>query len=210
MITVLLVDDHVVVREGLRALIETQPDLTVAAEAGHSAEALVMIDAQPVDLVVTDLQMPGGGGLELIKAIRQRHPELPIMVLTAFGGSAEVTAALAAGATSYLLKDTPRAGLFEALRNTSAGTSVLSPATATTLVHGLRTAPEAPRLSGRELQILAAVAEGRTNGEIARRLRISETTVKTYLVRLYAKLEVPDRASAVAAGYRLGLLPLEP
>lgn len=208
MITVLLVDDHVVVREGLRALIETQPDLAVVAEAGHGAEALVRLDAEPVDLVVTDLQMPGGGGLELITAIRQRHADLPIMVLTAFGGSVEVAAALAAGATSYLLKDTPRAGLFDALRETAAGSSVLSPAAATTLVQGLRTV--GPRLSGRELQILAAVAEGRTNGEIARRLRISETTVKTYLVRLYAKLEVPDRAAAVATGYRLGLLPLEP
>lgn len=210
-IGIVLVDDHVVVREGLRALIETQPDFTVLAEAGSVAEGLIRIEADRPDLVITDLQMAGGGGAELITAVRRSRPELPIVVLTAFGGPEDVDSALAAGATSYLLKDTPRAELFAALHRTSRGETVLSPAVAAQVVRRLRSRDDvaAPRLSTRELEILQQVSEGRINADIARRLRISEATVKTYLARSYAKLEVNDRASAVATAYRLGLLPLQ-
>ncbi len=212
MIRILLVDDHVVVREGLRVLIETQPDFSIMAEAGSVAEGLVRIRAERPDLVITDLQMAGGGGVELITAVRRTEPELPIVVLTAFGGPGDVDSALAAGATSYLLKDTPRAELFAALQRSSRGETVLSPAVAAQLVRRLRSPDDesAPRLSSRELEILQHVSEGRINADIARRLRISEATVKTYLARSYAKLEVNDRASAVATAYRLGLLPVQP
>lgn len=212
MIRILLVDDHVVVREGLRVLIETQPDFSIMAEAGSVAEGLVRIRAERPDLVITDLQMAGGGGVELITAVRRTDPDLPIVVLTAFGGPGDVDSALAAGATSYLLKDTPRAELFTALQRSSRGETVLSPAVAALLVRRLRSPDDesAPRLSGRELEILQHVSEGRINADIARRLRISEATVKTYLTRSYAKLEVNDRAAAVATAYRLGLLPVRP
>lgn len=208
-IRILLVDDHPVVRDGLRALIDTQPDLDVIAEAANAPEALARIRAGQPDLVITDLQMRGGDGVTLIRAVRRHHPHIPILVLTAYGSSTDVSPALEAGATSYLLKDSPRSELFTAIRATSHGDSILSPAVASVLIQHFRTIgePEPDRLSGRELDILTLVAEGRTNAEIGRHLHISEATVKTHLVRLYNKLEVPDRASAVASAYQRGYLP---
>lgn len=210
MITIMLVDDHVAVREGLRALIETQAEFSIIAEAASSGEAQARLTSGVPDLVVTDLQMAAGGGIDLITAVRRHHPDLPIAVLTAFGGPADIDAALTAGATSYLLKDTPRADLFSALRRTSQGETVLSPAVTAQVVRRLHPPeePATPRLTARELEILDHVAHGRINADIARRLRISEATVKTYLARIYTKFEVNDRAAAVATGYQLGLLPV--
>lgn len=201
MIRVVLVDDHPVVRDGLGALLATQPDLELAGEAANGRDALAVVAGSRPDVVVTDLRMPGGEGAVLIADLRARYPQLPIMVLSTFGSRSDVTAAMGAGATSYLLKDAARHELFDSVRATARGESVLAPAVATALVEAYRTPPP---LSPREREILVLVARGSANHRIARELGISETTVKTHLARLYAKLEVPDRASAVAVAYRRG------
>lgn len=206
-IRIVLVDDHPVVRDGLAGQIGTQPDLLVVGQAGTGQDGLDTVASTAPDLVITDLRMPDGTGLELIEALQGHHPDLPLMVLSTYSSADEVTSALRAGATSYLLKDSTRHELFAAIRATAAGTSVLAPA----LRGMLRTAltpevaqDEGPRVSPRELEILALLADGRTNREIGRELHVSEATVKTHLARLYPKLEVTDRAAAVAIAYRRG------
>lgn len=206
-IRIVLVDDHPVVRDGLAGQIETQPDLQVVGQAGTGQDGLDTVASTAPDLVITDLRMPGGTGLQLIEALQAHHPDLPLMVLSTYSSADEVTSALRAGATSYLLKDSTRHELFAAIRATAAGTSLLAPA----LRGMLRTAltpevaqDEGPRADPRELEILALLADGRTNREIGRELHVSEATVKTHLARLYPKLEVTDRAAAVAIAYRRG------
>ena len=211
MIRVLIVDDHPVVRDGLRAVIDGEPDMDVVGEAGHGAEALARVaDADPaVDVVLMDLRMPVMGGVEAIGALRRTHPELRVLVLTTFDTDRDVLPAIEAGATGYLLKDTPRDELLRAVRSAHRGEAVLSPAVAGRLmgqVRGRESGPGVDALSARELEVLRLVAAGSTNREAAKQLFISEATVKTHLLHIYAKLEVRDRASAVAAGYQRGLL----
>jgi len=210
-IRVLIVDDHPVVRDGLRAVIDGEPDMDVVGEAGHGAEALARVaDADPaVDVVLMDLRMPVMGGVEAIGALRRTHPELRVLVLTTFDTDRDVLPAIEAGATGYLLKDTPRDELLRAVRSAHRGEAVLSPAVAGRLmgqVRGRESGPGVDALSARELEVLRLVAAGSTNREAAKQLFISEATVKTHLLHIYAKLEVRDRASAVAAGYQRGLL----
>ncbi|AOS61530.1 response regulator [Actinoalloteichus hymeniacidonis] len=204
---VLLVDDHPIVRDGLGGLIDTQPDLELVGEAANGQEALAQVRRKRPDLVITDLRMPGGDGIELIELLYEHDPTLPIMVLSTFGAAADVTAAMAKGATSYLLKDSTRQELFAAIRTTGRGESVLAPPVAALLVNAFRQnqgSESAP--SPREREILALIADGRGNQQISRALRISVATVKTHLTRLYAKLGVADRAAAVGAAYRRGWL----
>lgn len=211
-VRIVLVDDHPVVRDGLLGLIATQPDLDLVAEAATGDEALAQVRAHDPDLVITDLRMPGGDGVDLIAALRQQDSDLPILVLTTFGSESDVRPALEAGATSYLLKDASGRELFAAIRATSRGESVLAPVVAGLLVRAHRSgAPEATpnRASPRELAILRLVADGRSNRQIGRELHISEATVKTHLIRLYDKLGATDRASAVSLAYREGLLTTE-
>lgn len=210
MIRVVLVDDHPVVRDGLAGQIAGEDGLTVAGEAAGGHEALALVERLQPDLVITDLRMRDGDGVELIRALRRRAPDVAVLVLTTYGTEADLRPALEAGATSVLLKDASRQELFRAVRMTSRGETVLSPTVAELLVSRYRTgghADGAP-LSPRELEILSLVADGKANREIGRALHISETTVKTHLVHVYAKLEVSDRAAAVASAYRRGLLPL--
>jgi DNA-binding NarL/FixJ family response regulator len=210
MIRVVLVDDHPVVRDGLAGQIAGQDDLTVVGEAAGGHEALALVERVQPDLVVTDLRMRSGDGVELIEALRRRVPPVAVLVLTTYGTEADLVPALEAGATSVLLKEASRQELFHAVRRTSRGETVLSPAVAELLVRRYRAGGPADgvSLSPRELEILSLVADGTANREIGRTLHISETTVKTHLVRVYAKLEVSDRAAAVASAYRRGLLPL--
>lgn len=210
MIRIVLVDDHPVVRDGLAGQIAGQDDLTVVGQAAGGREALALVDRTHPDLVITDLRMPAGDGTELITELRGRDPHLGILVLTTYGTEEDVGPALEAGATSVLLKDASRQELFAAVRATSRGETVLSPAVAGLLVgrYRARKDPEATPLSPRELEILMLVADGLANREIGRALHISETTVKTHLVRMYAKLEVTERAAAVSMAYRRGLLPI--
>jgi DNA-binding NarL/FixJ family response regulator len=204
-IRVLIVDDHPVVRDGLRGVIDGQPDMHVVAEAGHGAEALARVDAEPVDVVLMDLRMPTMGGVETIGQLRRAAPSVRVLVLTTFDTDRDVLPAIEAGATGYLLKDTPRDELLRAVRAAHRGEAVLSPAVAGRLMGQVRT-PAQDTLSSRELEVLRLVAAGFTNREAAQKLFISEATVKTHLLHIYAKLGVRDRASAVAAGYQRGLL----
>jgi DNA-binding NarL/FixJ family response regulator len=204
-IRVLIVDDHPVVRDGLRGVIDGQPDMHVVGEAGHGAEALARVDAEPVDVVLMDLRMPTMGGVEAIGQLRRTAPSVRVLVLTTFDTDRDVLPAIEAGATGYLLKDTPRDELLRAVRAAHRGEAVLSPAVAGRLMGQVRT-PAQDTLSRRELEVLRLVAAGFTNREAAQKLFISEATVKTHLLHIYAKLEVRDRASAVAAGYQRGLL----
>jgi DNA-binding NarL/FixJ family response regulator len=204
-IRVLIVDDHPVVRDGLRGVIDGQPDMHVVGEAGHGAEALARVDAEPVDVVLMDLRMPTMGGVEAIGQLRRTAPSVRVLVLTTFDTDRDVLPAIEAGATGYLLKDTPRDELLRAVRAAHRGEAVLSPAVAGRLMGQVRT-PAQDTLSGRELEVLRLVAAGFTNREAAQKLFISEATVKTHLLHIYAKLGVRDRASAVAAAYQRGLL----
>ena len=211
MIRVLIVDDHPVVRDGLRGVIDGEPDMTVVGEAGHGAEALARLPGSGADVVLMDLRMPTMGGVEAIRELRRTVPDVRVLVLTTFDTDSDVLPAIEAGATGYLLKDTPREELLRAVRAAHRGEAVLSPAVAGRLMGSVRDrsseqAAAQDALSVRELQVLRLVAEGATNREAAKQLFISEATVKTHLLHIYAKLEVRDRASAVAAGYQRGLL----
>jgi len=205
-IRVLIVDDHPVVRDGLRGVIDGEPDLTVVGEAADGVEAMSRIgDGSTVDVVLMDLRMPRMGGVEAIRSLQRNAPSVRVLVLTTFDTDADVLPAIEAGATGYLLKDTPRADLARAVRAAHRGEAVLSPAVAGRLMGRVRE-PVREALTERELEVLRLVASGSTNRETARALFISEATVKTHLLHIYEKLEVRDRAAAVAAGYQRGLL----
>jgi DNA-binding NarL/FixJ family response regulator len=205
-IRVLIVDDHPVVRDGLRGVIDGEPDMEVVGEAGHGAEALARVGAgHDVDVVLMDLRMPTMGGVEAIGVLRRAAPSVRVLVLTTFDADRDVLPAIEAGATGYLLKDTPRDELLRAVRAAHRGEAVLSSAVAGRLMGQVR-APAEEALSAREMEVLRMVAAGSTNRQTAQQLFISEATVKTHLLHIYAKLAVRDRASAVAAGYQRGLL----
>ncbi|WP_205347216.1 response regulator [Pseudonocardia broussonetiae] len=210
MIRVMVVDDHPVVRDGLRGVLDAEPDMEVVGEAGHGAEALARVAAAAPDVVLMDLRMPVMGGVDAIRELRRAAPAVRVLVLTTFDTDRDVLPAVEAGATGYLLKDTPRDELLRAVRAAHRGEAVLSPAVAGRLmgqVRGVgRGGGTADALSAREMEVLRFVAAGSTNRETARALFISEATVKTHLLHVYAKLEVRDRASAVAAAYQRGLL----
>jgi DNA-binding NarL/FixJ family response regulator len=213
-ITLLLVDDHPVVRDGLRGMFEASgcpPDaggFEVLGEASNGVEAMELADRLDPDVVLMDLRMPGGGGVAAIAELARRRARAKVLVLTTYDTDSDTLSAIEAGATGYLLKDTPRDELFTAVRAAAAGRTVLSPAVASRLVSRVRTPVGAAGtpLSAREREVLTLVAEGTANREIARRLFISEATVKTHLTHLYTKLGVHDRAAAVAAGYDHGIL----
>ena len=201
----LLVDDHPVVRDGLRGMLSTEPGLEVVGEAADGAEALAQVDALAPDVVLLDLRMPGTSGVQALHALAARPHRPAVLVLTTYDTDDDVASALAAGATGYLLKDVPRADLVRAVRAAARGESTLAPPVATRLLGRLRDPGPEP-LSARELEVLRLVADGCTNREVARRLSVSEATVKTHLVHVYGKLGVGDRAAAVAVGYERGLL----
>jgi DNA-binding NarL/FixJ family response regulator len=204
-IRLLIVDDHPVVRDGLRGMLAGDPELEVVGEASDGSEALALVESLKPDVVLMDLRMPGLGGAAAIKALAEQGAEARVLVLTTYDSDSDVTPALEAGATGYLLKDAPREQLVAAIRAASRGEAVLAPSVATRLVSQLR-APAQDALSGRELEVLGLIAQGETNRGAAARLFISEATVKTHLLHIYEKLGVNDRAAAVAAAYERGLL----
>jgi DNA-binding NarL/FixJ family response regulator len=207
-IRILIVDDHPVVRQGLTAVLETQPDFVVVGEAGNGSIALAMVDALEPDVVLMDLQMPELTGTSAIRAIRHTHPRCHVLVLTTYDTDADITAAIEAGAVGYLLKDVDRDELCAAIRAASRGQSMLSPAIAAKVLRRMRGNLEGT-LSAREIEVLTAVARGRNNREIARALHISEATVKTHLLHIYAKLGVDDRTAAATAALGQGLIRLD-
>ncbi|MEV4612669.1 response regulator transcription factor [Kitasatospora sp. NPDC049258] len=204
-IRLLIVDDHPVVRDGLRGMFATAAGFEVVGEAGDGAEALVLAGALRPDVVLMDLRMPRMDGVSAIRAMAERGLPAKVLVLTTYDTDADVLPAVRAGATGYLLKDAAREELFHAVRSAARGASVISPTVAAKLLGQVR-APAQEVLSARELEVLQLIAGGAGNREAAARLFISEATVKTHLLHIYAKLAAKDRASAVAAGYELGLL----
>ena len=206
-IRLLIADDHPVVRDGLRAMLATQPDMELIGEAATGTQAVAHARALRPDVVLMDLQMPDLDGPGAIAALRQQAPEVRVLVLTTYGTDADITRAVDAGATGYLLKDAPREQLFGAIRAAAKGESVLSPSVATRVLGRMR-APAEEALSPRELEILAAVARGLSNKQIGRRLYVSEATVKTHLLRIFSKLGVDDRTAAVTAALERGIIRL--
>ncbi|MDG4823891.1 response regulator transcription factor [Asanoa sp. WMMD1127] len=205
MITLLVVDDHPVVRNGLTGMFASDPDFDVVGEAGDGAEAVRLARALRPDVILMDLRMPGTDGVTAIGDLARLGVESRVLVLTTYDTDSYVVPAIEAGATGYLLKDAPRDELLRAVRAAARGESVLAPAVAGRLMNRVR-APGAGPLSQRELQVLELVAGGRTNREAAAALFISEATVKTHLLNIYAKLGVADRAAAVAEAFHRGLL----
>ncbi|MEU4410184.1 response regulator transcription factor [Streptosporangium sp. NPDC023963] len=204
-IRIIVVDDHPVVRDGLREIFSTDEAFEVVGEAADGPEALVLTRQTNPDLVLMDLRMPKMSGTELIRRLRQQTPDIKVLVLTTFDNDADVLPAIEQGATGYLLKDTPRVELLRAAQAAARGETVLSPTVAGLLMQKVR-APEQQTLSRRELEVLGLIARGATNREAAAKLFITEATVKTHLLHIFSKLGVNDRAAAVATAYETGLL----
>ncbi|MGY1773256.1 response regulator [Blastococcus sp. SYSU D00813] len=205
-IRVLVADDHPVVRGGLVGWLDAQPDLTVVGEAGDGLEALARVAELSPDVVLMDLRMPRMDGVTAIEKLAAAHPAVRVLVLTTYDTDADITRAVAAGATGYLLKDAPLPQLADAVRAAARGETVLAPPVAARLVSRMR-APAVEEPTPRELEVLAGVARGLTNAEIGRELFIGEATVKTHLLRLFARLGVDDRTRAVMVAVERGLLP---
>jgi DNA-binding NarL/FixJ family response regulator len=205
MIRLLIVDDHPVVRDGLRGMFTGDPRFEVVGEAATGTEAVTLAEALRPDVVLMDLRMPEMDGVAAIGALRSRGIPARVLVLTTYDTDRDVLPAVEAGATGYLLKDAPRAELLRAVQAAARGEAVLSPSVATRLLGQVR-APAREPLSQRELEILGLIARGFSNRDAAAHLFISEATVKTHLLHVYAKLGVKDRAAAVATAFERGLL----
>ena len=206
MIRVLLADDHPVVRQGLAAMLGAEDGLAVVGEASSGPEAEARAAALRPDIVLMDLRMPGGDGVESIERMTAAGLPCRIVVLTTYETDTDILRAVEAGAAGYLLKDVTPGELAGAIRAAARGETVLAPSVAARLVDRLRSRPDAPRLSERETAVLRLVAQGCTNAEIGRRLFIGESTVKTHLLRAFGKLGVTDRTAAVTSAMRHGLL----
>lgn len=200
-ITVLLADDHLVVRSGLKALLGTQPGIEVVAEAASGEEALALVEQHGPAVVMMDLAMGAGmDGIEAIKQLRQRNSGQAILVFTTYDSDADIVRAVDAGAMGYLLKDASPEEIFAAVRGAVQGRSVMSAPVASRLFQQLRN-PEAI-LTPREAELLSLLTEGLSNRELGQRLFISEATVKTHLAHIYAKLGVETRSAAIATAIR--------
>jgi DNA-binding NarL/FixJ family response regulator len=206
-VRVLIVDDHPVVRDGLRGMFDRCDDVSVVGEAADGREAVDRALALDPDVILMDLRMPGTDGVTAIRDLAARGVASKVLVLTTYDTDSDVLPAIEAGASGYLLKDASPAELRRAIRTAHEGGTVLAPSVASLLMDRVRRpATTAGPLSERELEVLALIAKGRNNREAAAELFISEATVKTHLMHVYAKLEVNDRAAAVAAAYERGLL----
>ena len=207
-IRLLIADDHPVVRDGLRGIFEASGEFEVAGEAANGREAVDRAAALRPDVVLMDLRMPELDGVSAIRALAERGVDARVLVLTTYDTDTDVVPAIEAGATGYLLKDSPPEELLRGVRAAARGEAVLSPSVATRLLGQVRQpARDREPLSQRELDILGLIAQGCSNREAAARLYISEATVKTHALHIYAKLGVNDRAAAVAVGFERGLLP---
>ncbi|MCA9959292.1 MAG: response regulator transcription factor [Anaerolineales bacterium] len=207
-IRIIIADDHPVVREGLAGMITGQPDLDVVGEAGDGAAAVALWEQQQPDVVLMDLRMPGMDGVAAIEAIKGKRPSANILVLTTYDSDADIVRAIEAGATGYLLKDTPREELFRAIRAAARGESVLAPTVAARLMTRMR-ADATESLSAREIEVLQLVARGNSNREVGKALHISTATVKTHLIHIFDKLGVSDRTAAVTAALERDIISLD-
>jgi two-component system, NarL family, response regulator LiaR len=210
-ITVLLVDDHELVRRGVRAFLETRPDITVVAEAGSGEEAVRLAAEHAPDVALMDLIMPGMDGVEATRLLTARSPRTSVVMLTSYHDDEHVFPAIRAGALSYVLKEVGPEELADAVRKAAAGEAVLHPRVAARVVrelHGARRdEPNAFReLSDRELEVLKLIAEGLSNAEIASRLYVSEKTIKSHVSNILGKLHLADRTQAAVFAWRQGVV----
>ena len=203
-IRVLVADDHVTVREGLAAIIGRQPDMAMVAEAATGAQAVELWHQHRPDVGLLDLRMPELDGIQALTAIRRRQPAARLIVLTTFDTDQDVSRAIGAGAKGYLLKDAPREEMLDGIRRVHAGATVIAPALVAKLAAGVSSVP----LTAREHEVLQLLAHGCANREIAGRLFVSETTVKSHLRSLFSKLQVLNRAGAIAVAAKRGLIRL--
>ena len=207
-IRLVIVDDHPVVRDGLRGMLESQADFEVVGEASNGEEAVQMAGSLKPDVMLMDLRMPVMDGVTALGEIKASNPQVQILVLTTYDSDADILPAIEAGAMGYLLKDTSREDLYAAIRATARGETVLSPGVAARLIGQMRASAE-EKLSNREVEVLQLVAEGASNREIANSLHISQATVKSHLIHIFDKLGVSDRTAAVTVALRRGILSLE-
>ena len=211
LITVMVVDDHKVVRQGVRAFMDTQPDLTVVGEAGAGEEAVALAAEHAPDVVIVDLVMPGMDGVEVTRQVKQVSPRTQVIVLTSYHQDEHIFPAIRAGALSYLLKDVGPAELADAVRKAANGEAVLHPRVAARVVqelHGARHDSPNPftELSDRELEVLRLIADGLNNADIAEALVISEKTVKSHVSNILNKLHLADRTQAAVYAWREGVV----
>jgi len=208
-IRVLVVDDHQVVRQGLRVFLDVQPDLDVVGEAGDGETAVALVEELAPDVVLLDLKMPGMGGVDTMRLLRDRGVPARVLVLTSYTDPASVVPALRAGAAGYVYKDIEPEALAQAIRAVNAGRVLLEPAVAAALLDGDPGAgrPERhlPALTDREREVLGQLALGRSNREIARALVVAEKTVKTHVSSILSKLDLADRTQAALYAVRTGL-----
>ena len=201
-IGVLIVEDHFVVRVGLAAIINSQPDMYTAAEASNGRQALELFERHQPDVTLLDLRLPGMGGLEVLAAVTGKYPKAKVIVLSTYGGDEDIFRAFQAGARAYFLKDVKGQDLINAIRAVRAGQRPLPPEIAA------RLAERIPRseLSPRELEILKLISQGGSNREIATSLNISEGTVRVHASNIFAKLGCSDRAQAVTEAFKRGII----
>ena len=201
-IRILTVDDHPMLREGIAAVIEGQPDMQIVGEASNGTEAIERFGELRPDVTLMDLQMPEMNGIDALRAIRAKYPDARVIMLTTYKGDAQALAALKSGAAGYLLKNTLRRELLDTIRTVHAGRRHVTPEVATEVA--LHAAEE--RLSDREIDVLTAVASGKSNKQVARELSVSEDTVKGHLKIIFTKLGVSDRTQAVTLALRRGII----
>ena len=204
-IRILIVDDHPVVRDGLRGMFANEDDFEVVGEAENGRDAVNRALAFQPDVILMDLRMPEMDGVSAIKLLADEEVEGRVLVLTTYDTDSDVLPAIEAGATGFLLRDAPRDELFRAVRAAAGGEAVLSPSVAARLIDQVRQ-PTKETVTERELEVLRLVASGSSNRDVAERLFISEATVKTHLLHIYGKLGVNDRAAAVGEAFERGLL----
>ncbi len=203
----LIADDHPVVRAGLRGMLSSQPDFEVVAEATNGEEAVTLTRRLRPHVVLMDLRMPVMDGVTAIGQIKKEHQDVQILVLTTYDSDADILPAIETGATGYLLKDTPRKELFDAIRDAARGKPVLTSSVAARLMDRMR-GPAEEALSSREIEVLKLVAKGASNREIADKLYVTEATVKSHLLHIFGKLGVTDRTAAVTKALERGILRL--
>jgi len=208
---VIICDDQAIIRDGLELLLKLEKDIEIVGLAQDGTEAVELVNSQRPDLVLMDLKMPGMNGVETTRRIRNQHPEVKVLVLTTYDDDEWVFDAIRAGASGYLLKDTPREKVIEAIRGTVEGHSFVDPAVTGKLLNQVASKQEQPtsvitdQLTNRELDVLRLIAKGLSNSEIADKLYLSEGTVRNHVSAIFAKLDVADRTQAAILAIKHGM-----